>query len=736
MARHSKRVSSSILEPIEENLEDIYGVILIAAALFLVVSIFSQATGVIGNYTNLALQYLVGIGRYLVPLALVVWGMSFLLKREQFSAFSTGLGLAICFISFIALAELSSKDPRFWLIATKSYGGIIGGALGYLLRFLVGKIGAYIILGALMIVGAIIILNISLIDLFIKLKGEVQQLIEKIRSGQFILLKRKDKPKEDEPAEKDKEEIYEPTQIQAEEIEEQEETPLIERVAKRAAAVGKPTQLKMKVEAVASEEDYRLPPLELLKTTSPLSSSRTKKSVSENVKILEHTLHNFEVDASVIRVTKGPTVTQYEIQLASGVKVNSLLSLADDIALALATPDVRILTPVPGKSVVGIEVPNKYKELVTLGDILNTEKAKQAKESLTIAIGKDISGHPVLADLGDMPHLLIAGATGSGKSVSINSIITSMLMRVKPGQLKMILVDPKRIELNLFNHIPHLITPVVTDIKKAATVLSWAVREMEDRFQQLSQVGAKNIDSYNAILSSKKGKEYPDLDILPYIVIVIDELADLMMVAPAEVENAVCRLAQLARAVGIHLVIATQRPSVDVITGLIKANITSRIAFAVSSQTDSRVVLDRGGADKLVGKGDMLFLRPGASRPRRIQGAFVTEPEVELVTSFVRKQMKPEYRPEVLEDAKSKFGTSGFHDELYDNAMELVVTTQQASISMLQRRLKVGYSRAARLIDMLEEKGVVGGFEGSKPRAVLMTLEDMEKTKKMAEVHE
>ncbi len=704
-----------------------------AGALFLVISIFSHATGIVGNYTNLALQYFVGIGRYLVPLAFVIWGASFLLKREYFNAFSTGLGLAMCFISFIALAELSSKDPRFWLLSTKSYGGIMGGAIVFLLKLLIGRIGAYIILGALMVVGAIIILNISLIDLFTKLKVKVQQLVEKIKAVWLILLQKGNGEGKAGTEEKEKEELYEPAEMHAEEVEEQEETPMIERVARQTAAK-KPAQLKMDVEEAASEKDYKLPPLELLKTTSPLSASRAKKSISENIKILESTLRNFEVDASVIRVTRGPTVTQYEIQLASGVKVNRILSLADDIALALATPDVRILTPVPGKSVVGIEVPNRYRELVTLGDILTTNRAKKAKSVLTITIGKDISGHPVLADLGDMPHLLIAGATGSGKSVCINSILISLLMRAKPNELELILIDPKRIELNLFNHIPHLITPVVTDVKKAATVLSWAVREMEDRFQQLAEVGARNIDSYNAVLNSKKAKEYPNLGVLPYIVVIIDELADLMMVSPAEVEDAVCRLAQLARAVGIHLVIATQRPSVDVITGLIKANITSRIAFAVSSQTDSRVILDTGGAEKLTGKGDMLFLKPGASRSKRIQGPFVTEPEIELVATFIRKQMKPEYRPEVLEDVKSKLGPSGFHDELLDKAMELVVSTQQASISMLQRRLRVGYSRAARMIDMLEEKGVVGGFEGSKPRTVLMTLEDLDKMKKTAGV--
>lgn len=729
MSRHSKKGSknhSSILTPIEENLEDIYGVVLIAGALFLVVSIFSRATGIVGNYANLSLQYMVGVGRYILPLFFLVWGASFLLRRPHFNGFSVGLGLTICFLSVISLAQLRSPETAFLVASAKNYGGIIGGALGYLLQTLLGKIGAYILLSSTLIIGGIITSSVSLADLFLTVFTKMRELIGRIKIPRRE--RQEEVPEEISPADQRAEAL-----IAEREEADKKEIPVI-TTAKDVTKFEKPARVKVEVEEVESEEDYKLPPLELLRTTSPASVSFSKKGTAESIKILEQTLHSFEVDASVTKVIKGPTVTRFEIQLATGVKVNRLLNLADDIALALATPDVRILTPVPGKSVVGIEVPNQYKELVTLGDILRTEEAKKAQDPLTMAIGKDISGQPVLADLGDMPHLLIAGATGSGKSVCLNSVLTSLLMRVKPSVLKLILIDPKRIELNLFNHIPHLITPVVTDIKKAATVLSWAVREMEDRFEQLAQVGARNIDSYNQILASKKGKDYPDLSFLPYIVVIIDELADLMMVAAAEVEDAVCRLAQLARAVGVHLIIATQRPSVDVITGLIKANITSRIAFEVSSQMDSRVILDTPGADKLVGKGDMLFLTPGASRPKRIQGALVTEHEIEQVTDFIKKQLKPEYRPEVLEDAKSKLGASGFHDELLDQAMNLVVTTQLASISMLQRRLRVGYSRAARLIDMLEEKGVVGGFEGSKPRTVLMTLEDLDRMKKMAQV--
>jgi S-DNA-T family DNA segregation ATPase FtsK/SpoIIIE len=731
VSKHRKKRSrdySSILAPIQDNIEDIYGVALIAAALFLTVSIFSKATGIVGNYANLSLQYLVGVGRYVLPLFFLLWGASFLLRKPHFNSFSVGMGLSVCFLSFISMAYLRSPELSFLIPAARGYGGIFGGALGYLLQTLLGEVGAYILLSATLIIGGVIVSSVSLADLFVSIFGAGRAVAGRIKIPRIE--KKARLAEEMAPGEQEAEALMEESEEESKEAAAAEPSPKI------VSKLEKPARVNVEVEEVESEEEYQLPPLELLRTTSPSSVSFSKKSTGESIKILEQTLENFEVNASVTRVVRGPTVTRFEIQLASGVKVNRLLSLADDIALALATPDVRILTPVPGKSVVGIEVPNKQKELVTLGDILRTEQAKKADDPLTMAIGKDISGQPILADLGEMPHLLIAGATGSGKSVCLNSILTSLLMRVRPSRLKLILIDPKRIELNLFNHIPHLITPVVTDIKKAATVLGWAVREMEDRFEQLAQVGARNIDSYNSILRSKKGKDFPDLSFLPYIVVIIDELADLMMVSAAEVEDAVCRLAQLARAVGVHLIIATQRPSVDVITGLIKANITSRIAFEVSSQMDSRVILDTPGADKLVGKGDMLFLTPGASRPKRIQGALVTEHEIEAVMDFIKKQLKPEYRPEVLEDPKSKLGASGFHDELLDQAMNLVVTTQLASISMLQRRLRVGYSRAARLIDMLEEKGIVGGFEGSKPRTVLMTLEDMDRMKKMAEMRE
>ncbi len=392
----------------------------------------------------------------------------------------------------------------------------------------------------------------------------------------------------------------------------------------------------------------------------------------------------------------------------------------------MASPDIRIIAPIPGKSAIGIEVPNIQRELVMLGDILSSKEYKSKRGVLNVGLGKDIGGNPVIPDLGQMPHMLIAGATGSGKSICINSILVSLLMQATPDEVRLILIDPKRIELNLYNELPHLLVPVVTNTKQAASALNWAVEEMEARFEALSEMKVRNIDAYNNQINNVESQSDDERKKMSYIIIVIDELADLMMVAANEVEQAICRVAQMARAVGIHLVVATQRPSADVITGLIKSNITSRVAFAVSSQMDSRVILDTGGAEKLVGKGDLLFIDAGSIKPIRIQGSFITEHEIELVVSFIKDQMKPEYQEDIIKPKDSQFGLLDYEEPLIDDAIKLVVTTNQASISMIQRRLRVGYTRAARMIDIMEERGIVGPYEGSKPREVLLKIEDLQ----------
>lgn len=462
---------------------------------------------------------------------------------------------------------------------------------------------------------------------------------------------------------------------------------------------------------------YELPPLTLLHKSLRVKNSRLNKDLADNVRVLEDTLDSFGVKVKVTHVTQGPAITRYEAQPAPGIKVSKITSLADDIALSLAASDVRIEAPVPGKSVVGIEVPNREIATVHFREVLDAPEFQNAASKLSLCLGKDITGTPVVADLTKMPHLLIAGATGSGKSVCVNTLIHSILFKARPDEVKFLLVDPKMVELTTYNGIPHLIAPVVTDPKKAAGALKWIVTEMETRYELFAAAGVRDIVRYNFLKSQDKAGEQPPL---PYVVVIIDELADLMMVAPGDVEDAICRLAQMARAAGIHLIVATQRPSVDVITGLIKANIPSRIAFAVSSQIDSRTILDMNGAEKLLGRGDMLFYPMGASKPVRVQGCFLADKEVENVVKFLQEQAKPEYQeiPNIEVGANK---VEEAEDELFYQAAQLFIESGNASVSLLQRRLRVGYTRAARLMDMLEDKGVVGGYEGSKPREVLLT---------------
>jgi S-DNA-T family DNA segregation ATPase FtsK/SpoIIIE len=484
----------------------------------------------------------------------------------------------------------------------------------------------------------------------------------------------------------------------------------------------------------SAPEPYRLPSLDLLRAGTTRTAN--PKGATDTIRALEATMRDFGVDATVARVTRGPTVMRLEVELGQGVKVNRVKALANDIAYALATPEVRMLAPIPGKSAIGIEIPNKERELVTLGDILRMYAPKDERHPMVIGLGKDIGGEAVMVDLTKMPHLLIAGATGAGKSTCINGIVTSILMRARPDQVRMMLVDPKRVELSHYNKAPHLLAPTITHPKRAADALGWVVKEMENRYDDLAANGFRQIDSYNEGVRAGKVKKkgLPVDEELPYILVVIDELADLMMVAPRDVEDAICRIAQMARAVGIHMVVATQRPSVDVVTGLIKANIPSRIAFATASQADSRVILDTGGADKLIGFGDMLFLPASMGKPRRVQGAYVTEEEIERVMDHCKRQGEPAYVEsisKVIEQGAIDMD-AGDDEDLLDQAMELVVRSGLGSTSMLQRKLKVGFARAGRLMDLLEERGVVGPSLGSKARDVLMTPDELDEIRAKA----
>ncbi|WP_102346885.1 DNA translocase FtsK [Bacillus sp. Marseille-P3661] len=467
-----------------------------------------------------------------------------------------------------------------------------------------------------------------------------------------------------------------------------------------------------------ANEDYQLPSYELLKRPLHNAQNHEKKLITLNAQKLEKTFQSFGVKAKIKKVHLGPAVTKYEVHPDVGVKVSKIVSLSDDLALALAAKDIRIEAPIPGKSAVGIEVPNQEVAMVSLREVIES-KNNHTTAKLMVGLGRDISGDAILAELNKMPHLLVAGATGSGKSVCINGIIISILMRAKPHEVKLMMIDPKMVELNMYNGIPHLLAPVVTDPKKASQALKKVVSEMERRYELFSHTGTRNIEGYNDFIKRHNEETNEKQPELPFIVVIVDELADLMMVASSDVEDSITRLAQMARAAGIHLIIATQRPSVDVITGVIKANIPSRIAFSVSSATDSRTILDMGGAEKLLGRGDMLFLPVGASKPIRVQGAFLSDEEVESVVDYVISQQRAQYQEEMI-PTEEKETEVVVDDELFDDAVQLILEMQTASVSMLQRRFRIGYTRAARLIDVMEAKGIVGPYEGSKPRAVLI----------------
>lgn len=537
------------------------------------------------------------------------------------------------------------------------------------------------------------------------------------------ILPEEDMGKEIEPA---AEEIPIVAEEMMEEIPAEKTVEEIEAETEAAKAKEEKRSVEIPAEPVEEEKPYIYPPIELLGKDPQTGSGGNRSEMIENARKLETTLKSFGVDAKVIQISKGPTVTRYELSPSQGVKVSKIVNLADDIALNLAASGIRIEAPIPGKAAVGIEVPNKETQSVYMRTLLESAAFKEHPSKLAFALGQDIAGNPIVTDIAKMPHLLIAGATGSGKSVCINTLITSILYKADPKEVKLLLVDPKVVELSVYNGIPHLLIPVVTDPKKASSALNWAVREMLQRYNDFAAHGVRDIKGFNKMMEEKgdeKGK-------MPQIVIIIDELADLMMAAPGEVEDAICRLAQMARAAGMHLIIATQRPSVDVITGVIKANIPSRLAFAVSSGIDSRTILDMVGAEKLLGKGDMLFYPSGQSKPSRLQGAFVTDQEVESIVDFLKKSSKPYYTQETIDQitsaGKAGGGAVEDSDEFFGQAVDLILEKEKASVSMLQRQFRIGYNRAARLMDDLERHGIVGPEEGSKPRKVLITKSEWE----------
>ncbi len=614
------------------------------------------------------------------------------------------IGILLLLISISALIGISIRNET----ARFLYSGLCGSLLAYILLPRIGLLGAYIsfialgllafVLATEMLISAFYLNTMNRIKSFAKsifsLRGKVRSVTVKQVSSERRELKEalvsapKPKIAENLPVSR--------PQASAE--------PKIKIKAKSAEfAEPKTTPQELKI------GDYHLPSLDLLDSPPPLEARQIKEDLAANARILEETLEDFGVSVKVTDIERGPVITRYELEPAPGVKVNRIVALSDDIALTMKAQSVRVIAPIPGKGRVGVEVPNIQSSFVYLKEVIVSNEFQKSESKLTLALGKDISGQPVVTDLGDMPHLLIAGTTGSGKTVCVNCLILSMLFRSTPNELKFLMIDPKMVELAPFNGLPHLLCPVVTDAKKAAIGLNWVVNEMEERYRLLAKVGARNIDSYN-------GKQ----EKIPYIVVIVDELADLMMVSRDQIESAITRLAQLSRAVGIHLLLATQRPSVDVVTGVIKANFPARISFKVASKVDSRTVLDTNGADKLLGKGDLLFLRPGESKLIRAQGSLVSDKEIEKVVDFIKSQAEPVYDEEILKEQHSAVLANGEKDELYEQAVRIIMESNQASVSILQRRLRLGYTRAARIIDTMEQEGMIGSFEGSKPRKILI----------------
>jgi DNA segregation ATPase FtsK/SpoIIIE, S-DNA-T family len=698
---------------------DALGIGLVVLALLAVLGLWFEAAGPVGRGLDWLLHATFGLVAVVFPLLALFWGLVLLRAAPDQERMRMFIGFAIAAVGVMGLLSLWQGDPRpldgYERLADAA--GVVGALAAWPLGELVSGIGVVIVWGGAVLLGLLIFTGTPLSAIWERILEAFTR--EESDEGE---------DEEEGPAAIQAAGPEEPRIVDSGDLALVELPEDAQRDEDEPEAIEVPDLVRR-----SSDDDYELPPIDLLRTSPP--SAGSDRDEEHQKAALERTFHTFGVPAHVVAAHRGPTVTLYEVEVEAGTKVNKVLSLADDIAYALATPDVRIIAPIPGKSAIGVEVPNKVRDFVMLGDILRSKAAIDDEHPLSVALGKDVHGRAQLVNLTQMPHVLIAGATGAGKSSLINSFITSVLMRTDPDEVKLVLVDPKRVELAHFAELPHLLVPVIVHPKRAAEALAWVVREMEQRYELLAMVGVRDIDGYRLGLEEETlrippGQEDRIVE-FPYLLVVIDELADLMMVAPRDVEDAICRIAQMARAVGIHLVVATQRPSVDVVTGLIKANIPSRIALMTSSQADSRVILDMNGAEKLVGHGDLLFAPSSASKPSRLQAAWVTEKEIGAVSEWVRVQREAEYAMSVeglgKPPAESEDdGGLGGDDELLEQAADLVIRSQLGSTSMLQRKLKVGFARAGRLMDLLEERGIVGPSLGSKARDVLVTPEEWE----------
>ena len=755
---------------------DIEVALLIIASILLAILIYTKS-GYIGKTLSPILDGIMGWIKYIIPIGTFAIAIALASddKRNSKIKMLQYAILLLCITTILTVFQVAqgklNVQNGFENTVAQAYnegsnnigGGAVGAICGAFLINLLGKTGTIIVALGVALITSIFLFDVKPAEMLknsIENRNERKQEIKSYREEQMKLKSNQAKSKTNididlddfdehiEPVEKESKKKLKEKKKQElndnmitedqinikmasnDNVEEENPEGLFKKQEEEKEDKSKEV-LVLEHALTVEDENYEFPPIEFLKP-GKVSTKLAKKAVTDTANRLQKTLYSFGVSAKVENVSVGPTITRYELKPAEGVRVNKIANLSDDIALSLAAETIRIEAPIPGKQAVGIEIPNKEKEVVALKDIIDSNEFKTAKSKLSFALGKNAAGEAVVTDIAKMPHVLIAGSTGSGKSVCINTLITSIIYKSKPSEVKLVMVDPKVVELSVYNGIPHLLIPVVTDAKKAAGALAWAVQEMVNRYNLFAEKNVRDIAGYNEELE-KEGTEGK----LPQIVIIIDELADLMMVAKNDVEDAICRLAQMARAAGMHLVIATQRPSVDVITGIIKANIASRIAFAVTSQVDSRTILDSAGAEKLLGKGDMLFFPSGVLKPTRIQGAFVSDEEVKEIVTFLKENGGPTYSEDILEKIERANSTDKELDEEDENetdpflneAIEAVVSLGQASASFIQRRFKVGYARAGRIIDQMEARGIISGYEGSKPRQVLVSKEQWEELK-------
>lgn len=734
---------------------ELLGIFFITVGIISFISILGFNAGPVGRVLTKLQQYVVGIGAFVIPIVIITIGMRYIWKRTPIVYSPKFFGIITLYIAILAIYHHFVVAPGNEILPESlcDGGGFLGGIILFMLRKLFGIDGTIIILFSITLGSILLSTTWSLASGLLKTqkhavngmnaaKETISSTYDKMLESE--LFNRNNANTIDEKSRfynQEEDKRFERIETVADDEKDNSEDDLKFKVNYANDSILQNEKVKSNIDLITkensyetiesislnTEDDYKIPSVAMiLKKVNKVKSSKLSKEIAENARILEETLESFNVKAKIINACNGPAVTRYELEPAAGVKVSKIVNLADDLALKLAAPGVRIEAPIPGKAAIGIEVPNKELAGVHLREVLESSEFIDAKSKLAVGLGIDIGGQAIIADLARMPHLLVAGATGSGKSVCINTLITSILFKAKPDEVKFVLIDPKMVELSNYNGIPHLMVPVVTDSKKAASVLNWAVQEMEKRYAMFAASGVRDMERYN------KNNE---LDKMAAVVIIIDELADLMMVAPVDVEDAICRLAQKARAAGIHLVLATQRPSVDVITGIIKANVPSRISFSVSSQIDSRTILDMSGAEKLLGKGDMLYYPIGAAKPVRVQGAFISDSEVEELIEFIKLQGEPIENEEIItftENAVNKEATNNNKqettDDLLESAINLVLETGNASVSMLQRRFRIGYTRAGRLIDTMEEMNIVGPNIGSKARDILMTSEQVYNT--------